>query len=310
MTRPPDNGPPAPFTMHAPARSNALSYLLISVVCSVLVSVLLKLMQRRGIDTAQGITWNYLAASLLCFALLDPPLAALARPDAPRAELALLAVLLPGIFLALSASVRAAGIVRTDIAQRMSLVLSLLAAFLWFGERADALRIAGLALGVAAIACLVARPERGARGDGWRAWALPLVVLVGYASVDVLLKRLSAAGTPFAASLQLAFVAAFVLMLAVQLLRAWRTRTAIALPALGAGVLLGALNFANILFYVKAHRALPDNPAVVFSTMNIGVVLLGTLVGVLGFGERLGRLNLLAVPLAIGAIGLIAAGLP
>ena len=79
--------------------------------------------------------------------------------------------------------------------------------------------------------------------------------------------------------------------------------------ALGAGLLLGTLNFANILFYVKAHRALPDHPAVVFSMMNIGVVVLGTLVGVLGFGERLGRLNLLAIPLAIIAIGLIAAGI-
>ena len=129
-----------------------MAYLLISVACSVLVSVLLKLMQRRGIDTAQGITWNYLAASLLCFGLLDPPLAALGHADTPWAELALLALLLPGIFLALSASVRAAGIVRTDIAQRMSLVLSLLAAFLWFGEQANALRIAGLVLGVVAIA--------------------------------------------------------------------------------------------------------------------------------------------------------------
>ena len=183
------------------------------------------------------------------------------------------------------------------------------AAFLWFGEQANALRIAGLVLGVVAIACLVARPERGPRGGGWQAWALPLVVLVGYASVDVLLKRLAAAGTPFAASLQVAFVAAFTVMLCMQGARAWRTRVALTGAALGAGLLLGTLNFANILFYVKAHRALPDHPAVVFSMMNIGVVVLGTLVGVLGFGERLGRLNLLAIPLAIIAIGLIAAGI-
>ena len=284
-------------------------YLLISVACSVLVYVMLKLMQRRGIDTAQGITWNYLAASMLCFGLLDPPLAALGHAGAPWAELALLALLLPGIFLALSASVRAAGIVRTDIAQRMSLVLSLLAAFLWFGEQANTLRIAGLVLGVVAIACLVARPERGPRYDGWQAWALPLLVLVGYASVDVLLKRLAAAGTPFAASLQVAFVAAFAVMLLLQGVRAWRRKTLPTRAALTAGLLLGVLNFANILFYVKAHRALPDHPAVVFSMMNIGVVVLGTLVGVIGFGERLSRLNLLAIPLAIIAIGLIAAGI-
>lgn len=288
-----------------------MTYLLSSVVCSVLVSVLLKLMQRRGIDTAQGIAWNYLAASLLCFTLLDPPLASLAAPHAPWRALALLAVLLPGIFLALSASVRAAGIVRTDIAQRMSLVLSLLAAFLWFGERADAQRLAGLAFGLLAIVLLVLRPRAASveAEGGWTGWALPLLVLVGYASVDVLLKHIAAAGTPFAASLQVAFVAAFVVMMAVQAVRRARGGPMLTLSALGAGLLLGALNFGNILFYVKAHRALPDNPAVVFSTMNIGVVVLGALAGMLLFHERLSRMNLLAIPLAIAAIALIAAGL-
>lgn len=288
-----------------------MPYLLSSVVCSVLVSVLLKLMQRRGIDTAQGIAWNYLAASLLCFTLLDPPLASLAAPHAPWAALALLAVLLPGIFLALSASVRAAGIVRTDIAQRMSLVLSLLAAFLWFGERADAQRLAGLALGLVAIVLLVLRPRATSAEveGGWTGWALPLLVMVGYASVDVLLKQIAAAGTPFAASLQVAFVAAFAVMMGMQVVRSLRGGPALTLPALGAGLLLGVLNFGNILFYVKAHRALPDNPAVVFSTMNIGVVVLGTLAGMVLFRERLSRINLLAIPLAILAIALIAAGL-
>ena len=288
-----------------------MPYLLSSVLCSVLVSVLLKLMQRRGIDTAQGIAWNYLAASLLCFTLLDPPLASLATPQAPWPALGLLAVLLPGIFLALSASVRAAGIVRTDIAQRMSLVLSLLAAFLWFGEEADAQRLAGLALGLLAIVLLVLRPRAAAAQSegGWSGWALPLLVLVGYASVDVLLKHIAAAGTPFAASLQVAFVAAFVVMMGVQRVRRARGGPSLTLPALGAGLLLGALNFGNILFYVKAHRALPDNPAVVFSTMNIGVVVLGTLAGMLLFRERLNRINLLAIPLAVIAIAVIASGL-
>ncbi len=296
-----------------PARhaSPAVPYLLSSVVCSVLVSVLLKLMQRRDIDTAQGIAWNYLAAALLCFALLDPPLTSLAAPHAPWPALALLAVLLPGIFLALSVSVRAAGIVRTDIAQRMSLVLSLLAAFLWFGERADAQRLVGLALGLLAIVLLVLRPRAdAAQAEArWTGWALPLVVLIGYASVDVLLKHIAAAGTPFAASLQVAFVAAFVVMMAVQWVRRMRGGPALTLPALGTGLLLGLLNFGNILFYVKAHRALPGNPAVVFSTMNIGVVVLGTLAGTLLFRERLSRMNLLAIPLAIVAIALIAVGL-
>jgi drug/metabolite transporter (DMT)-like permease len=193
----------------------------------------------------------------------------------------------------------------------MSLVLSLLAAFLWFGERADAQRLAGLALGLVAIVLLVLRPRATSAevAGGGTGWALPLLVMVGYASVDVLLKQIAAAGTPFAASLQVAFVAAFAVMMGMQVVRSLRGGPALTLPALGAGLLLGVLNFGNILFYVKAHRALPDNPAVVFSTMNIGVVVLGTLAGMLLFRERLSRINLLAIPLAILAIALIAAGL-
>ena len=75
---------------------------------------------------------------------------------------------------------------------------------------------------------------------------------------------------------------------------------------LAGGLLLGVLNFGNILFYVWAHQALPDSPAVVFAAMNIGVVVLGTLVGVFAFGEKTGRWNRLAIGLAVVAIALIA----
>ncbi|MDR3409475.1 MAG: EamA/RhaT family transporter, partial [Formivibrio sp.] len=64
----------------------------------------------------------------------------------------------------------------------------------------------------------------------------------------------------------------------------------------------------NILFYVQAHRALPTQPAVVFASMNIGVVVLGTLAGVFAFGERLSWINRAAIALAVAAITLIALG--
>ena len=47
-------------------------YIVLSVVCSVVVSVLLKLAPRRGVDVRQATTGNYLVATLLTLALLDP----------------------------------------------------------------------------------------------------------------------------------------------------------------------------------------------------------------------------------------------
>lgn len=283
-----------------------MPFLILSVLCSVLVSVLLKLAQRRGLAMPAILFWNYVIAVLLCAWWLDPPLQRLREAGTPWPSLLLLAVLLPTIFLAMAASVKAAGIVRTDVAQRLSLVVSLLAAFAWFGESADATKLFGLGLGVLAIPAIVSRSRCESAGEQRRAWELPLAVLFGYAAVDILLKHIAAAGTPFAASLFVAFSGALVIMLGVLIVTRVRGTLRLDRGALLFGLLVGASNFANILFYIKAHRALPDNPAVVFATMNLGVVVLGTLVGVFAFREKLARLNVIGIALAIVAVTIIA----
>src|SRR5690606_26403504 len=144
------------------------------------------------------------------------------------------------------------------------------------------------------------RPAGAAAGR--RGWMLLLAVWAGFALVDVMLKRLAMAGTPTSAALLVAFVLAFCGMSGWQL---WRMLGE-GLRHAFAGFGLGLLNFGNIVAYVRAHQALPDSPATVFATMNIGVVVLGTLVGVLAFGERTSKLNRAAIVLAIVAIALIA----
>jgi drug/metabolite transporter (DMT)-like permease len=262
---------------------------------------------RRRIDLAQAVTWNYLAAALLCAALLQPPLATLRSAQAPWAALLGLALLLPALFLVLGRAVALAGIVRTDAAQRLSLLLSLAAAFALFGERANGYKLAGLALGLLAIAGIVHRPGAAAAGPA-RAAPWLLLVWVGFALIDVLLKRIAQAGTPFAASLLVAFAIAFVLLLGVQLWRHLRGGAPLAWRNVGAGLLLGALNFGNIAFYVRAHQALPDSPAVVFAAMNLGVIVLGALLGVLAFGEKTSAWNRAGLVAALLAIVLIAVG--
>lgn len=285
-----------------------MHYILLSVTCSVLVGVLLKLAPRWRLDAGQLVTWNYLAAASLCLGLLRPPLEPLRSPQAPWAALLTLAVVLPSLFLVMAAAVRRAGIVRTDVAQRLSLLLSLLAAFALFGEQASMQKLAGLALGLVAVAGIVARPDPAASAAGQApgGWGLLLAVWAGFALVDVMLKTIAQAGIPSSASLLAAFSIAFVLMLGTQLWRQARRRTRLDLRHLGAGLLLGTLNFGNIVFYVRAHQQLHDSPAVVFATMNIGVVVLGTAVGMLAFGERTSWLNRAAIVLAVAAIAVIA----
>ena len=69
------------------------------------------------------------------------------------------------------------------------------------------------------------------------------------------------------------------------------------------GLLLGCLNFANILFYIRAHQAYGSNPTLVFAGMNLGVITLGTLVGALVFKEKIHSINAAGIALALMAIG-------
>ena len=71
------------------------------------------------------------------------------------------------------------------------------------------------------------------------------------------------------------------------------------------GIVLGAFNFGNILFYLKAHKALSTQPSIVFTSMNIGVIALGSLVGLWLFKEKLSRLNYLGIGLALLSIVLL-----
>ena len=281
-------------------------YVWMSVACSVLVSVLLKLARRLQVDVGQAIAWNYVATSVLTAMVFHPSLDVLRSAQAPWLGFVGLGLLLPLIFLALAASVRSAGIVRTDASQRLSLLISLLAAFALFGETLTPAKGAGIVLGLLALCCMVWKVDGRGAGDGARGWLWPLVVFAGFGLIDILFKLVARAGTPFAASLQAMFALAFVVSLAILLWRRWRDRTFFTLRDAIAGLLLGLANFGNIVFYVRGHQALPDHPSLVFASMNLGVVALGAVVGTVAFRERLSGVNVVGLALALAAIGVIA----
>ncbi|NUR21910.1 EamA/RhaT family transporter [Frateuria sp.] len=285
-------------------------HLLLAAICSVLVSVLLKLARRLDVDVGQAIAWNYVVAASLSAWAFAPATSGLHAAAAVWPALLALGVLLPTIFLALAGSVRHAGIVRSEVAQRLSLLLSLLAAFALFGEPLSATKGWGIAAGLAALLGLVWRPsiDSGDMPDGARRWTFPLLVFLGFGVIDVLFKRVAQAGVPLGAALLAMFVLALLVSLVLQAWRLASGQAHLGGRSLAAGLLLGLLNFGNILFYLRAHQALPGQPALVFAGMNLGVVALGALAGLVVFRERLSRLNLAGLSLAVLAIALLARG--
>ena len=105
-------------------------------------------------------------------------------------------------------------------------------------------------------------------------------------------------GVGFASTLLVAFVIAALVIFAWLL---WQ-KTRFNLASILGGLLLGVLNFTNIFTYVRAHQVMKDNPSLVFTGMNIGVITLASILGWTVFGEKMTRRNALGVVLAVLAI--------
>ena len=285
-----------------------MTYLILAVLCSVAVSIFLKIAHSKNIQIEQAIATNYIVASALTWFMLHPALDTIKTNQNSMALFTALGVLLPVVFVFMSRAVRYAGIVKSDAAQRLALFIPILASFTIFGEVLTQTRMIGLVLAFAALFCLVYKSnsnrahgnQRNQRAQGTTTQLITslLAVWIGYGVIDVLFKQVAKSGSATPANLFAAFVLAGVLIFVYLLIRGTRWRAS----SLLAGLLLGALNFANIWFYIRAHQSFSDNPTLVFAGMNIGVITLGTLVGAFAFREKISRVNFIGVALAIAAI--------
>ncbi|MES2428769.1 MAG: DMT family transporter [Bacteroidota bacterium] len=278
-------------------------YVLLSICCSVIVSIMLKLAKRYHVDVLQAITWNYSTAILLTWIIFKPHLTGLQA--APVYNFAALGILLPVLFVVLATSVKLTGIVRTDIAQRLSLFIPIVAAYFVFGEHLSILKIAGIVVGFTAIICSIPWQKSGGKAASG-SWFYLLVVFVGMGVIDVLFKQLATfKAVPYTTSLFIVFILSFICSLILLAIKIARGKTKFSFPHILIGWALGAVNFGNILFYLKAHKALANQPSTVFTAMNIGVIIMGTLVGLVVFNEKLSTLNKFGLFLAMAAIVII-----
>jgi drug/metabolite transporter (DMT)-like permease len=264
---------------------------------------MLKLAKRYHIDVYQAVTWNYSMAILLTWFFFKPSLANL--QNAPILNYVALGVLFPLLFLIMATSVSKAGIVRTDVAQRLSLFIPIISAFVLFGEASSPVKIIGIALAFVAILCSIPWQKNTSRveKDNKGAWGYLLVVFLGFGVIDVLLKQITKVNNvPFPVAIFIIFILAFALSFIGLIYQVVTKKMKFSWPHILIGWVLGLFNFGNILFYLKAHKALANNPSSVFASMNIGVIIVGTLIGVVIFKEKLSVLNRVGILVAVLAI--------
>ncbi len=276
-------------------------FLMLSIICSVTVGVIFKVARKYTISHTQIVAWNYVFAGTLCYLSFSPDLNTV-ESTAPWWLYITIGVLLPSIFLFLAASIKHMGIVKTDAAQRLSLFIPILAAWLLFKEEFNMLKISAFVLAIPALLLILTKNTENTKNK----WGYPAVVLIGFGIIDILFKQIATyTSLPYTTSLFVILGIAMCIMFTVVAYEVIFKQVTLNIHNILFGGLVGIFNFGNILFYLKAHQEFSKNPSTVFAGMNMGVIIIGSLVGVLIFKEKLSKMNFIGLFLALIAIVLI-----
>ena len=274
-----------------------MHYLIFSIICSVAVSILLKISKKQGISINQAVAINYPVAAISAIVLFKPNFSSNFNILLSEWQILLpLGILLPAVFIIMGECVIRAGIAKSDAAQRLSLFLPIFAAFLIFGETFSLGKISAVILAIISLSALVYKPKSKTQNTG-AIWTL-LGVWLGYGIIDILFKQLSKNTAMTATNLCTVFILSATLLFTYLVV----CRTKWTKASILGGVILGCLNFGNIYFYFRAHQTYNNIPTLIFAAMNLGVISLGTIIGTAIFKEKINIINIIGIFLAITAI--------
>lgn len=275
--------------------------LIISLISSLSVGFFIKYLKINSIKNLFILVLvNYFTAILLSYNLFNISVDQINLDLNQSIIVVVLGFLMPSIFFFLNKSLKTSGLAKTDIFQRMSLIIPVTLSFKLFNEELTSSKIIVILISFVSIILLLYK--KSTNNGKFNVFYL-LAVFFGYGIVDTLFKIIATNPTiNYTTILFLVFICcAFVSLFYVVI-----SKGKVNSKFYFYGLILGLLNFLNIYFYMKAHKNFIDSPTLVFITMNLGVIIGGSLIGKLYFKENLSKTTIYGIFLAISSIILLA----
>ncbi len=286
-------------------------YLLFAIAASTLILVSFRIFSKLGIDDFSAITVNYIIGALFGFSTIGWQFSSFAESPERMVILSVITgILLISGFVFFGLSTRKAGMAITAISSRMSVIIPVMLGILVVGDNAGAMKIAGIIL--ALIAFWLSLKKEGKINISGSAFLIPLGVFILLGLNDSIVKITQHYFLPagderayitYAAT---SFFVAFIIGTAGSVVRIGNGTGKMNGRSIGAGVILGLLNWASMFFLLKGLEKM--QVSVFIPVLNVSVVTLSALTGFLVFREKLRPVNWAGITLALLAIVLIAAG--
>ena len=274
-------------------------YLLLAILCSTMISVVMRLSSRWVKANISMLAVNYTVCLLL--ALVHTGLPALFSVNEKLPATFGMGCINGFLFLAgfvlLQRNIRKNGVVLSSIFMKLGLLVPMVLSVFLFQELPTAVQTIGFCMAVGAI--ILINYEKGGSGNSFR-WGLVILLLVG-GSGDAMAKVFeewgpAGMGDPF---LLYTFVVALVLSVAL----ATGKKEKPGKWELLFGAVIAVPNFYSAKFLLMSLGSVPG--VIAYPTYSVATILLVTLAGVLAFREQLKKRHWIAFAVILGALILL-----
>ena len=281
-----------------------MNFLLLVILCSTSIALILKHNDTRNGELIVLLAGNYLVASLIALILL------LINPSAKFSFQTLLFGAALGFlfvitFFALALAIRHAGTGLAITSSRLSVIIPIIISILFFNESPNELYVIGFLFTLITFVLFYFSVKSGHKdGDGILKYFFLIAVFIGIGINDFALKFFkvwrSELEEPF--FIFFIFSSAFIYSTIYIIIKKIRIRPQTAMW----GVLLGIPNVLTTVFLLSALAIL--SAIVVFPIMNVGIILLTTLLAFLIWKEKLNRWGVFALASGLLAILFLSLG--
>ncbi|HNQ12463.1 MAG TPA: EamA/RhaT family transporter [Bacteroidia bacterium] len=280
-------------------------YLLLSIVLATTLFIILKLYKTFRVNTGHAIVVNYFVASSIAFgANSDASIAALSSFFHLLPITLIIGLMFIVVFNITGFSSQSAGISVTSVAAKMSMVIPIFFGLFLYNDSLNFTRIIGIISALIAV-YIINKPDKNNAQEKKDLW-LPVLVFAGSGLVDSSIKyaqHFYMTNENRQLLIAMLFGSAGLLgVLHYAFNVIYKKDSILNLRSIIGGLILGIANYFSLHFLLLCFQYPGSESAMIFSIVNIGVVLLAAICGYLFLNETLNGGKLLGVLIAVFSI--------
>jgi drug/metabolite transporter (DMT)-like permease len=280
-------------------------FLILSIFVSVLFGISFKVIAVKNINAFQAIIVNYVVAGILGFVTTKSNVTPLNIIEQSWIYVAIgLGIVFISSLFVIAETTAKSGISVAQVANRMSVVVPISIAVIFYGDILSLAKIIGILLAIAAV-YLVSHKEDKQNVSQKFWWLFPVIIFICSGIIDSSInyaQRYLLKEDDFDAFLSTIFATAFVFGFIVLLYQMIITKEKFQGKAIPAGIILGTINFGTMYFIISALNTNILEPSALFPINNLSILTISTLISVVVFKERLSPKNWLGIGLSLLAI--------